>query len=219
MEKHTVARLLGAPPGYVDSEAGGFLTEAVRRRPYSVILFDEVEKAHPEVFNILLQVLEDGRLTDSRGRVAHFRDTVIIMTSNVGSELILEHRGTDEALQEEIENRLHDYFRPEFLNRVDEVLIFNRLGKEELAAILEIQMRQLEALLAEQRITLQLSDSAKARLIDLGYEPAYGARPLKRAIVRELQDPLADALLRGRFGDGDTIRVGFDGDIFTFEKP
>ena len=218
MEKHMVARLIGAPPGYVDSEAGGFLTEAVRRRPYSVILFDEVEKAHPDVFNILLQVLEDGRLTDSRGRVAHFRDTVIIMTSNVGSGLILEHTGSDEALRERIEDRLHDHFRPEFLNRVDDVLIFDRLGKDELAAILEIQLGQLRTLLAPQQLALSVSEAAKARLIDLGYEPAFGARPLKRVLVRELQDPLAEALLRGRFTAGDTIEVDTDGDAFTFEK-
>lgn len=218
MEKHTVARLLGAPPGYVDSEAGGFLTEAVRRRPYSVILFDEVEKAHADVFNILLQVLEDGRLTDSRGRVAHFRDAVIIMTSNVGSDLILEHRGSDEALRETIENRLHDYFRPEFLNRVDEILIFDRLDRDDLAAILEIQLTQLRALLTQQQIGLDLSDAAKSRLIDLGYEPSFGARPLKRALVRELQDPLAEALLRGRFAPTDAIQVDFQGGVFTFDK-
>ena len=218
MEKHMVARLLGAPPGYVDSEAGGFLTEAVRQRPYSVILFDEVEKAHPDVFNILLQVLEDGRLTDSRGRIAHFRDTVIIMTSNVGSELILEHTGSEEALHDVIEDRLHDYFRPEFLNRVDDVLIFERLDKGELAQILEIQLRQLDKLLAPQQIQLTLTDAAKARLIDLGYEPAFGARPLKRVLVRELQDPLADALLRGGFSAGDTIEVDVDGESFTFAK-
>ena len=218
MEKHMVARLIGAPPGYVDSEEGGFLTEAVRRRPYSVVLFDEVEKAHPDVFNILLQVLEDGRLSDSRGRVAHFRDTVIIMTSNVGSELILEHQGSDEALNERIEERLHDYFRPEFLNRVDEVLIFDRLDKEELAAILEIQLRQIDKLLAPRKIGMTLTDTAKKRLIDLGYDPAFGARPLKRVLVRELQDPLAEALLRGEFSDGDTIAVDSDGASFSFEK-
>ena len=218
MEKHMVARLLGAPPGYVDSEEGGFLTEAVRRRPYSVILFDEVEKAHPDVFNILLQVLEDGRLSDSRGRVAHFRDTVIIMTSNVGSELILEHQGSDEALHERIEERLHDYFRPEFLNRVDEILIFDRLDKDELAAILEIQLRQVQKLLAARQIGLTLTDAAKTRLIDLGYEPAFGARPLKRVLVRELQDPLAEAILRGEFAEGDTVTVDSDGMSFSFSK-
>lgn len=218
MERHMVARLLGAPPGYVDSEAGGFLTEAVRRRPYSVVLFDEVEKAHPDVFNILLQVLEDGRLTDSRGRVAHFRDAVIIMTSNVGSELILEHDDTDDALREMMEDRLHDHFRPEFLNRVDEVLVFNRLDKQALAAILEIQLRQLDELLEPQGVRLHVSDSAKGRLIDLGYKPAYGARPLKRVLVRELQDPLAEALLEGRFRAGDVVEVDTDGDSFVFRK-
>jgi ATP-dependent Clp protease ATP-binding subunit ClpB len=218
MEKHTVARLLGAPPGYVDSEVGGFLTEAVRRRPYSVILFDEVEKAHGDVFNILLQVLEDGRLTDSKGRAADFRDAVIIMTSNVGSELILEHRGSDDALRAQIEARLHDYFRPEFLNRVDEVLIFDRLGKPELTAILEIQLQHLRSLLEQQQVTLSVTEAAKSRLIDLGYDPAFGARPLKRALVRHLQDPLAEALLRGRFVAHDGIEVDFDGAAFTFEK-
>jgi ATP-dependent Clp protease ATP-binding subunit ClpC len=218
MEKHMVARLLGAPPGYVDSDAGGFLTEAVRQRPYSVILFDEVEKAHPDVFNILLQVLEDGRLTDSRGRVAHFRDAVIIMTSNVGSELILEHTGPDHELRDRIEDRLNDFFRPEFLNRVDEVLIFDRLGKDELAAILDIQLGQLRALLDPQDISIDVTNPAKARLIDLGYEPAFGARPLKRVLVREIQDPLAEALLRGDFSAGDVVQVTADGESFRFSR-
>ena len=218
MEKHMVARMLGAPPGYVDSDEGGFLTEAVRRRPYSVVLFDEIEKAHPDVFNILLQVLEDGRLSDSRGRVAHFTDAVIIMTSNVGSELILDHDGSHKDLQNQIESRLGDYFRPEFLNRIDDVLIFDRLDKAELALILEIQLRALRKLLSPQEIALDVSDAAKARLIDLGYEPAFGARPLKRVLVRELQDPLAEALLRGEFGAGDTVAVDSDGSSFAFEK-
>ncbi len=218
MEKHMVARLLGAPPGYVDSEAGGFLTEAVRRRPYSVVLFDEIEKAHPDVFNILLQVLEDGRLSDSRGRVARFHDTVIIMTSNVGSELILEHDGSDAALREAIQDRLRDYFRPEFLNRVDEILIFDRLDKDALRQILEIQLGQIRALLVQQELELKLTDAAKTRLIDLGYEPAFGARPLKRVLVRELQDPLAEALLEGRFTAGDTIKVDSNGVSFSFES-
>jgi ATP-dependent Clp protease ATP-binding subunit ClpB len=218
MEKHMVARLLGAPPGYVDSEAGGFLTEAVRRRPYSVVLFDEIEKAHPDVFNILLQVLEDGRLSDSRGRVARFHDTVIIMTSNVGSELILEHDGSDAALREAIQDRLRDYFRPEFLNRVDEILIFDRLDKDAIRQILEIQLGQIRALLVQQELELKLTDAAKTRLIDLGYEPAFGARPLKRVLVRELQDPLAEALLEGRFTAGDTIKVDSNGVSFSFES-
>ena len=218
MEKHMVARLLGAPPGYVDSEAGGFLTEAVRRRPYSVVLFDEIEKAHPDVFNILLQVLEDGRLSDSRGRVARFHDTVIIMTSNVGSELILEHDGSDTALREAIQDRLRDYFRPEFLNRVDEILIFDRLDKDAIRQILGIQLGQIRALLVQQELELKLTDAAKTRLIDLGYEPAFGARPLKRVLVRELQDPLAEALLEGRFTAGDTIKVDSNGVSFSFES-
>jgi ATP-dependent Clp protease ATP-binding subunit ClpC len=218
MEKHMVARLLGAPPGYVDSEAGGYLTEAVRRRPYSVVLFDEIEKAHPDVFNILLQVLEDGRLSDSRGRVARFHDTVIIMTSNVGSELILEDDRSNAALREAIHDRLRDYFRPEFLNRVDETLIFNRLDKDAIRQILDIQLRQIGALLAQQELGLSVSDAAKTRLIDLGYEPAFGARPLKRVLVRELQDPLAEALLEGRFTAGDTIKVDSDGASFSFES-
>ena len=215
MEKHMVARLIGAPPGYVDSEEGGFLTEAVRRRPYSVVLFDEIEKAHPDVFNVLLQVLEDGRLTDSRGRVADFRDTVILMTSNVGSDLILDHRGTEDELRESIEARLHQTFRPEFLNRIDEVLIFERLGKDALALILDIQLAQLRTLLEAQGLELHVSDAAKARLVELGYEPAFGARPLKRVVVRELQDPLAEALLRGEFESGSTVEVGVEGPKLT----
>ena len=182
------------------------------------MLFDEIEKAHPDVFSILLQVLVDGRLSDSRGRVAHFRDAVIIMTSNVGSDLILNHQGTNEDLREDIESRLGRYFRPEFLNRIDDVLIFDRLGKDDLALILEIQLSGLRKLLAPQGIRLELSEEAKARLIDLGYEPAYGARPLKRVLVRELQDPLAEALLRGEFRSGDRVRVDSDGTGFSFSS-
>jgi ATP-dependent Clp protease ATP-binding subunit ClpC len=218
MEKHMVARLIGAPPGYVDSDEGGFLTEAVRRRPYSVVLFDEIEKAHPDVFNVLLQVLEDGRLTDSRGRVADFRDTVILMTSNVGSDLILDHEGTDEDLHDEIDARLHQTFRPEFLNRIDEVLVFERLGTDALSLILDIQLEQLRALLHAQGLALEVSDEAKARLVELGYEPAFGARPLKRVLVRELQDPLAEALLRREFEPGRTVVVDFDGASFSIAQ-
>jgi ATP-dependent Clp protease ATP-binding subunit ClpB len=218
MEKHMVARLLGAPPGYVDSESGGFLTEAVRQRPYSVILFDEMEKAHPDVFNILLQVLDDGRLTDSRGRPAHFQDTVIIMTSNVGSHRILDHQGSNEALRDKVEEELHKAFRPEFLNRVDDVIIFNPLSQEDLRGITEIQLRGLERLLAHRRVKLTVDDAAKDRLAELGYEPAFGARPLKRVILRELQDPMAAALLEGGYGPGETIAVGVDDAGFTFRK-
>lgn len=218
MEKHMVARLLGAPPGYKDSDAGGFLTEAVRQKPYSVVLFDEMEKAHPDVFNICLQVLDDGRLTDSRGRPAHFRDTVIIMTSNVGSHLILDHEGTNEELRERVEEELHAKYRPEFLNRIDDVIIFDPLGREDLRGIVNILLRQLSKLLAHRRIELDVSDAAKDLLVELGYEPAFGARPLKRVILKNLQDPMAEVLLKGGYGRGDTIRVDVKDDQFTFEK-
>jgi len=218
MEKHMVARLLGSPPGYVDSDQGGFLTEAVRQRPYSVVLFDEMEKAHPDVFNVLLQVLDDGRLTDSRGRLAHFSDTVVIMTSNVGSHLILDHEGTPEELRAMVEEEMHRHYRPEFLNRIDDVVIFNQLGKEDLSGIADILLRKLGKLLGYRRIGLEVTDPAKAQLVELGYEPAFGARPLKRVILKELQDPLAEAMLRGGYQAGDTIVVGYSDEEFTFTK-
>ena len=219
MEKHTVARLLGSPPGYVDSEEGGFLTEAVRRRPYSVVLFDELEKAHPDVFNILLQVLDDGRLTDSRGNLATFSETVIIMTSNLGGHLILEHEGDAESLREKMNASLRASFRPEFVNRIDDVVIFDRLSKKDLRGIAEIQLRGLGKLLAERRLQLEVSEAAKDRLTDLGYEPAFGARPLKRVILKALQDPLAEEVLRGGYGPGDTVLVDVDADAkFVFSK-
>jgi len=229
MEKHMVARLLGSPPGYVDSEEGGFLTEAVRRRPYSVVLFDEMEKAHPDVFNILLQVLDDGRLTDSRGQLAHFSDTVVIMTSNVGSHVILDHdfpedgdveaeRVSREALRGKLENELRRSFRPEFLNRIDDVVIFEPLGKKELRGIVDIQLRGLARMLADRRITLTVTDAAKTRLVDLGHEPAFGARPLRRVILKNLQDPLAEAILRGGYAPGDAVVVDVKDGVFTFEK-
>jgi ATP-dependent Clp protease ATP-binding subunit ClpB len=218
MEKHMVSRLLGSPPGYVDSDEGGYLTEAVRRRPYSVVLFDEMEKAHPDVFNILLQVLDDGRLTDSRGRVAHFSDTVIIMTSNVGGHAILDHTGSKEELDEKISTALRASFRPEFMNRIDDVVVFNQLSKEDLRGIVEIQLRDLAKLLSHRRIGIEVSDDAKAQLVDLGYEPAYGARPLKRVILKNLQDPLAEEMLAGGYQSADVVRVGHDGKDFTFEK-
>ncbi|MFW6066783.1 MAG: ATP-dependent Clp protease ATP-binding subunit [Myxococcota bacterium] len=217
MEKHAVARLLGAPPGYVDSEEGGYLTEALRRRPYSVVLFDEMEKAHPDVFNILLQVLDDGRLTDARGRVAHFADAVIIMTSNVGSERILGHQGSADALREAILDELAGHFRPEFLNRIDDVVVFDALTREDLRGIVDIQLRHLAALLAPKDLGLEVSDAAKERLVELGYEPAYGARPLKRVILRELQDPLAERLLRDAFPAGSMVRVDLRDGAFTFQ--
>ncbi len=218
MEKHSVARLLGAPPGYVDSEEGGFLTEAVRKRPYSVILFDEMEKAHPDVFNILLQVLDDGRLTDSRGRLAHFADTVIIMTSNVGSASILDHGEgvTREQIREQLDRELRKHFRPEFLNRIDDTVIFDPLSKVDLRGIVDIQLRLLARMIAERGVRLEVTDAAKDRLVDLGYEPAFGARPVKRVILKNLQDPLAEEMLKGGYVPGDVVRVDAGDGAFSF---
>jgi ATP-dependent Clp protease ATP-binding subunit ClpB len=220
MEKHAVARLIGAPPGYVGFEEGGQLTEAIRRRPYSVVLFDEIEKAHPDVFNILLQILDDGRLTDSQGRTVDFRNTVIIMTSNIGSTYILEHTGEDRAVVEaQVTNALRQHFRPEFLNRVDDIIIFRPLGKGEIEHIIDLQLHRLEQLLGERRLTFELTPSAREVLATEGYDPAFGARPLKRAIQRLLQNPLALAVLQGKFSEGDHIVVDRDpkGDL-TFRK-
>jgi ATP-dependent Clp protease ATP-binding subunit ClpB len=220
MEKHSVARLVGAPPGYVGFEEGGQLTEAVRRRPYSVVLFDEIEKAHPDVFNILLQILDDGRLTDSQGRTVDFRNTVIIMTSNIGSTYILEHTGDDRAVIEaQVMTALRQHFRPEFLNRVDDIIVFRPLGKEEIEHIIDLQLAHLEKLLADRKLTLKLTPEAREVIATEGYDPAFGARPLKRAIQRLLQNPLAMAVLEGRFSEGDHIVVGVDpkGEL-TFTK-
>ncbi len=216
MEKHAVARLIGAPPGYVGYEEGGQLTEAVRRRPYQVVLFDEIEKAHPDVFNILLQILDDGRLTDSQGRTVDFRNVVIIMTSNVGSAFILEHAGTDWAIVEtQVTAALRQHFKPEFLNRVDDVIVFKPLGREQIARIVELQLKRLRTLLADRKLSLELSDAAMAKLAEEGFDPAFGARPLKRAVQRLLQNPLALSILEGTFGEGDAIRadVGADGEL------
>jgi ATP-dependent Clp protease ATP-binding subunit ClpB len=220
MEKHAVARLIGAPPGYVGYEEGGQLTEAVRRRPYSVILFDEIEKAHPDVFNILLQILDDGRLTDSQGRTVDFRNTVIIMTSNVGSTYILEHAQDDWGLVEtQVTAALRQTFKPEFLNRVDDVIIFRPLTPEHIAHIVELQLQRVRKLLAERKITLELSDRAKQMLATEGYDPAFGARPLKRSIQRLVQNPLALALLEGKFSEGDHIIADVAADeTLTFVK-
>jgi len=218
-ERHTVARMIGAPPGYVGYEEGGQLTEAVRRRPYSVVLFDEIEKAHSEVFNVLLQLLDDGRLTDGHGRTVSFKNTVVIMTSNVGSQWIKELGGRDEAeMRRRVLEALSQQFRPEFLNRIDEVIIFHSLGMEQLMQIVDIQLRHLQALLNDRKVKLELSQAAKQRLAEEGYDPVYGARPLKRVIQRELQDPLALKLLQGEFKDGDPIRIDFRDGRFTFEK-
>ncbi len=220
MEKHAVARLIGAPPGYVGYEEGGQLTEAVRRRPYSVVLFDEIEKAHPDVFNILLQILDDGRLTDSQGRTVDFRNTVIIMTSNVGSSFILE-RGTRDWAEVEtvVTSELRRQFKPEFLNRVDDIIIFHPLGMEQLDRIIDLQLRRLEQLLAERKMTIELTPEARRAIAEEGYDPSFGARPLKRAIQRLIQNPLALAVLEGRFGEGDhvVVGVGANGEL-TFEK-
>jgi ATP-dependent Clp protease ATP-binding subunit ClpB len=206
MEKHTVARLIGAPPGYVGYEEGGQLSEAVRRKPYSVVLFDEIEKAHSDVFNVLLQVLDDGRITDGQGRTVDFKNSVIIMTSNIGSQFITDESSAA-ARERSVMDALRAHFRPEFLNRVDEIIIFDRLNEEELKEIVELQLRRLVRRLENQKITLQLSDAAKARIAREGYDPVYGARPLKRAIQREILDPLSMEILEGKFHEGQTIRV------------
>jgi ATP-dependent Clp protease ATP-binding subunit ClpB len=221
MEKHSVSRLIGAPPGYVGYEEGGQLTEQVRRHPYSVILFDEIEKAHPDVFNVLLQILEDGRLTDGKGRTVDFRNTVLVMTSNVGSTAIFElaHRDPERARKEAME-ALRAAFRPEFINRIDEIVIFNPLGKEQLERIVGLLLRSVQKLLAERQITLELTPAAQELLVREGYDPAYGARPLRRTIQRMIQDPLALQILEGKVLPGDRIRVDRDGqkDAMRFER-
>ncbi len=220
MEKHSVARMIGAPPGYVGYEEGGALTEAVRRKPYSVILFDEVEKAHPDVFHILLQILEDGRLTDGKGRTVDFRNTVVILTSNIGSHWIQELSGKGEdAVREKVMEELRREFRPEFLNRLDEIVLFRSLGREELARIILIMLRELNERLADRRIAVTLTDSARERLATIGYDPTYGARPLRRAIQKHVQDPLALHILKGEFREGDSVVVDVDGSSgFSFRK-
>jgi ATP-dependent Clp protease ATP-binding subunit ClpB len=214
MEKHAVARLIGAPPGYVGYEEGGQLTEAVRRRPYSVVLFDEIEKAHADVFNVLLQILDDGRLTDSQGRTVDFRNTVIIMTSNIGSQHILALGTTAwEQVEGQVMGELRRHFKPEFLNRVDDIIIFHPLAMEEIERIVDLQLARLRQLLADRKLTLDVTPEAKHALAERGFDPVFGARPLKRAIQREIQNPLALAVLEGRFQEGDRIRVtrGADG--------
>ena len=217
MEKHAVARLIGAPPGYVGYDAGGALTEAVRRRPYQVILFDEIEKAHPDVFNVLLQVLDDGRLTDGHGRTVDFRNTLIVLTSNLGGDILAQQEeGHDSAeVRDEVMEVVRMAFRPEFLNRLDEIILFHRLFREHMDGIVEIQLKNLRRLLAERRITLELDAAAKARLADMGYDPVYGARPLKRVIQTALQNPLAGLILEGRIAEGETVEVSAAGDALT----
>jgi ATP-dependent Clp protease ATP-binding subunit ClpB len=217
MEKHSVSRLIGAPPGYVGYEEGGYLTEAVRRRPYSVVLFDEIEKAHPDVFNALLQILEDGRMTDGQGRTVDFKNTVIIMTSNLGSQYILELGAKNRReMEQRVSAALRESFKPEFLNRVDETIIFNNLGRDEIKSIVEIQLKRLRQNLTGRKMALEITDRAKALIADKGYDPVYGARPLKRTIQRLIQDPLAVKILEGEFREGDRVRIDTDGDELTF---
>ncbi len=220
MEKHSVARLIGAPPGYVGFEEGGYLTEAVRRRPYSVILLDEVEKAHPDVFNVLLQVLDDGRLTDGQGRTVDFRNTVIIMTSNLGSQMIQEMSGEDQyaAMKSAIMEIVAGHFRPEFINRVDDVVVFHPLGRDHIRKIVDIQLDYLRDRLAERDMRIQFSDAARDKLADAGFDPVYGARPLKRAIQQQVENPLAQEILAGKFRPGDTIEVEVADDHLEFQN-
>ena len=220
MEKHSVARLIGAPPGYVGYEEGGYLTEAVRRRPYSVILLDEVEKAHPDVFNVLLQVLDDGRLTDGQGRTVDFRNTVIVMTSNLGSQRIQAMSGEDnyDEMKAAVMEVVGAHFRPEFINRVDDVVVFHPLSREHIRKIVDIQLGYLHERLAERDMTIHLSDAARDKLAEAGFDPVYGARPLKRAIQQQVENPLAQAILAGRFGPGDSIEVAVGSDRLEFEN-
>ena len=219
MEKHSVARMIGAPPGYVGFEEGGQLTEAVRRRPYSVLLFDEIEKAHQDVFNVLLQILDEGRMTDGQGRTVDFKNTVIIMTSNVGSQWIQEMAGTDDReMRGRVTEALRAQFRPEFLNRLDEIIIFNSLSAEHIKAIVEIQLQYLKKRLADRKIEIEVTDRAEQELAAEGFDPTYGARPLKRTIQKRIQDPLAMKILEGEFHDGDRITVdALDGE-FAFTR-
>ena len=218
MEKHSVARLIGAPPGYVGYEEGGYLTEAVRRRPYSVILLDEVEKAHPDVFNVLLQVLDDGRLTDGQGRTVDFRNSVIVMTSNLGSQLIQEMAGEEnyDAMKSAVMDVVGTHFRPEFVNRIDDLVVFHPLGRDHIRKIVDIQLGHLHERLAERNIQIHLSDAARDKLADAGFDPVYGARPLKRAIQQQVENPLAQEILQGNFKPGDTIEVGVSDDHLEF---
>jgi ATP-dependent Clp protease ATP-binding subunit ClpB len=220
MEKHSVARMIGAPPGYVGYEEGGYLTEAVRRRPYSVILLDEVEKAHPDVFNILLQVLDDGRLTDGHGRTVDFRNTVIVMTSNLGSQRIQELAGEENyaKMKGEVMEVVSQHFRPEFINRVDDVVVFHPLGREHIRRIVDIQLGYLHARLADRDMELELTDAARDQLAEAGFDPVYGARPLKRAIQQRIENPLAQRILAGEFAPGDTILADVSGDEIVFRS-
>jgi ATP-dependent Clp protease ATP-binding subunit ClpB len=221
MEKHAVARMIGAPPGYVGYEEGGQLTEAVRRRPYAVVLFDEIEKAHPDVFNVLLQILDEGRLTDSQGRTVDFRNAVLIMTSNLGSQYILEHGPSNwEQVETKVLEMLRQAFKPEFLNRVDDVIIFRPLGTAEIEHIVGLQIARVQQLVADRKLAIEVTPAAQQLLVSEGYDPVYGARPLKRAIQRLLQNPLALAVLEGEYHEGDRIQVdrAKDGNSLSFAR-
>ena len=219
MEQHSVARLIGAPPGYVGYEEGGQLTERVRRRPYSVILLDEIEKAHRDVFNVLLQVLDDGRLTDGHGRTVDFRNTIVVMTSNLGSDRIQEMAGQPyDAIKAAVMDVLRHQFRPEFINRIDETVVFHALGREHLRRIVDIQVDALRARLAEREMHITFDDAALDWLANVGFDPVYGARPLKRAIQQHVENALARDILAGKLGDGDTIEVAVSGDGLAFER-
>ena len=227
MERHAVARLIGAPPGYVGYEEGGQLTEAIRRRPYAVVLFDEIEKAHPEVFNVMLQLLDDGRLTDSKGREVNFKNTVIIMTSNVGAQYIFDYQKSMQTPQQEaemerkVEEELHKHFRPEFLNRIDDVIIFHALDMQHIKRIIEIQLKRLAKMIGDRGLSIEISDHAKEQLAKEGYDPAFGARPLKRTLQKLIIDPLAMKLLEGKFKAGDVVfvNVGEDGKVALSLEP
>ncbi len=218
MEKHTVARLIGAPPGYVGYEEGGQLTEAVRRRPYSVVLFDEIEKAHPDVFNVLLQILDDGRLTDGHGRTVDFKNTVIIMTSNIGSQWIFELWDKEDKMREKVMDAVRSHFKPEFLNRLDDIIIFHSLRLPEIMKIVDIQFNILKKRLTERKIEINLTESARDLIARIGYDPSYGARPLKRTIQHKILDPLAMKILDKEFGEGNVIEVDAKGDELVFRK-
>jgi ATP-dependent Clp protease ATP-binding subunit ClpB len=219
MEKHSVARLIGAPPGYVGYEEGGYLTELVRRKPYSVILFDEIEKAHPDVFNVLLQVLDDGRMTDGQGRTVDFKNTVIVMTSNLGSQMIQQMSGDDyQVIKLAVMGEVKSHFRPEFVNRIDEIVVFHALSEAHIAAIARIQLGLLEKRLAKLEITLKVDDKALAELAEAGFDPVYGARPLKRAIQERIENPLAKAILEGKFAAKDSVRVSAAKGRIDFER-
>ena len=219
MEKHSVSRLIGAPPGYVGYDEGGTLTEAVRRKPYSVLLLDEIEKAHPDVFNVLLQVLDDGRLTDGQGRTVDFKNTVIVMTSNLGSHMIMQMAGSASALiRDAVQAEVKQHFRPEFLNRIDEQVVFHALDESHIRSIAKIQLKILEARLAKMDLQLDVSDEALAEIAKVGFDPVFGARPLKRAIQQRIENPVAKLILEGRFGPKDVIPVDVDGGEFVFSR-